>query len=182
MSNQIQQIKEPEVFRANIRLKIGELFATLETNPEKISSTAINIEKGIYNFAIRESKMKKVLCKWESSSFVQIYLARLRSLLWNMESNMELRQMILSGEINAEMLSKMTHQEFHPEQWKEMIERKMLRDASKISDNTQASTDMFTCRKCKSKRCTYYEMQTRSADEPATVFITCLNCGKNWRQ
>ena len=82
----------------------------------------------------------------------------------------------------AEILSKMTHQEFQPEQWKEMIERKMMRDASKFSDNTQASTDMFTCRKCKSKRCTYYEMQTRSADEPATVFITCLNCGKNWRQ
>jgi transcription elongation factor S-II len=182
MSLSIQQIKEPEVFRRNIQQKIGELFISLETNPEKLTSIAMNVEKGIYNYAIRESKMKKVLCKWESSLFVQVYLARLRSVLWNLESNLELRQMIQSGEITAEMLSKMTHQEFQPEQWKEMMERKMMRDASKLSDNTQASTDMFTCRKCKSKRCTYYEMQTRSADEPATVFITCLNCGKNWRQ
>jgi len=182
MSIYAQQIKDPSLFRTNIQQKIGELFLSLETNPEILTSIAMNVEKGIYNFAIRESKMKKVLCKWESQPFVQIYLSRLRSLLWNLESNLELRQMIQSGEITAEILSKMTHQEFQPEQWKEMIERKMMRDASKFSDNTQASTDMFTCRKCKSKRCTYYEMQTRSADEPATVFITCLNCGKNWRQ
>jgi transcription elongation factor S-II len=176
------QIKEPEIFRQNLQQKIGELFLSMEIEPEKLTSTAINIEKSIYNFAIRESKMKKVLCKWESPLFVQIYLSRLRSLLWNLESSLELRQIIVSGEITPEMLSKMNHQEFQPEQWKEMIERKMMRDASKFSDNTQASTDMFTCRKCKSKRCTYYEMQTRSADEPATVFITCLNCGKNWKQ
>ena len=49
--------------------------------------------------------------------------------------------------------------------------------AKKISE-TQVQ---FTCSKCKSKKCTYYEMQTRSADEPATIFITCLDCGKNWR-
>ena len=57
----------------------------------------------------------------------------------------------------------------------------MKRDVSKFNTNTQASTDMFTCRKCKSKRCTYYELQTRSADEPATIFVTCLDCGKNWK-
>jgi transcription elongation factor S-II len=176
------QIKEPEVFRRNLQQKFEELFVTLESSPEKRTSLAINIEKSVYNFAIRESKLKKVLCKWESPLFVQIYLSRLRSILWNLETNHELLQMIHTDEINPEMLSKMTHQEFQPEQWKEMIERKTMRDASKFSDNMQASTDMFTCRKCKSKRCTYYEMQTRSADEPATVFITCLNCGKNWRQ
>ena len=54
-------------------------------------------------------------------------------------------------------------------------------DASKYDDNIQASTNMYTCRKCKSTRCTYYEMQTRSADEPATIFVTCLDCGKHWR-
>jgi len=48
--------------------------------------------------------------------------------------------------------------------------------------NIQASTDMFTCKKCKSKRTTYYEAQIRSADEPATIFITCIDCGKHWKQ
>jgi DNA-directed RNA polymerase subunit M/transcription elongation factor TFIIS len=75
----------------------------------------------------------------------------------------------------------MTHQEINPKQWKEWIDKKIQRDASKFNDNIQASTDMYTCKKCRSTRCTYYEMQTRSADEPATIFVTCLDCGKHFR-
>ena len=47
--------------------------------------------------------------------------------------------------------------------------------------NIEASTDTFTCRKCRSKKCTYYQMQTRSADEPMTVFVTCLDCSTRWK-
>ena len=46
----------------------------------------------------------------------------------------------------------------------------------------EAVTDSFTCRKCRSKKCTYYELQTRSADEPMTLFITCIDCGTKWKQ
>ena len=88
---------------------------------------------------------------------------------------------LTNGEIKAESLAHMTHQEMDPEHWRELLEKKSKRDENKYSNNAQASTDMFTCRKCKSKRCTYYELQTRSADEPATIFITCLDCGKNWK-
>ena len=75
----------------------------------------------------------------------------------------------------------MTHQEMNEDIWKELLEKKMKRDANKYTNNIQASTDMFTCRKCKSKRCTYYEIHTRSEDEPATIIVTCLECGKNWK-
>lgn len=40
---------------------------------------------------------------------------------------------------------------------------------------------MFKCGKCKSKKTTYYQMQTRSADEPMTTYVTCLNCGQHWK-
>jgi transcription elongation factor S-II len=52
----------------------------------------------------------------------------------------------------------------------------------KNNRNIQANTDMFTCKKCHNNECTYYEMQTRSADESATIFVTCLKCGKNWKE
>ena len=40
---------------------------------------------------------------------------------------------------------------------------------------------MFKCRKCKSKKTTYYQMQTRSADEPMTTYVTCMECGLKWK-
>lgn len=33
----------------------------------------------------------------------------------------------------------------------------------------QAETDAFKCGRCQQRKCTYYQMQTRSADEPMTV-------------
>ncbi|KAK3011514.1 hypothetical protein RJ639_011122 [Escallonia herrerae] len=40
-----------------------------------------------------------------------------------------------------------------------------------------------TCPHCAHGRAAYYQMQTRSADEPATTFYMCLNekCGGFWK-
>jgi len=41
---------------------------------------------------------------------------------------------------------------------------------------------LLRCGKCKQNQVDYYEMQTRGADEPMTVFAHCLHCGKRWTQ
>ena len=184
-SLQTLTINDPTNFRENITKKIQSIWAkeTMHSSLGTIyNNISVNVEKGIFNFAIREAKIKKIIAKWENPAFVALYISRLRSVVFNLEDNPELMHALNSGDIEVPIFSKMTHQEFQPEKWKDMIERRIMKNASKYEDNMQASTDMFTCRKCRSKRCTYYEMQTRSADEPSTIFITCLNCGKNWRQ
>ena len=35
----------------------------------------------------------------------------------------------------------------------------------------------FECKKCKKRNCSITEKQVRSADEPATQFVQCLECG-----
>lgn len=40
----------------------------------------------------------------------------------------------------------------------------------------------FKCSRCKSQKTWFYQLQTRSADEPMTNFITCSNCGKHWKE
>jgi transcription elongation factor S-II len=163
----------PETFRNNIRTKLTSKIG------EKYNKIATNIEKAIFNYAIKEATQKKIIKKWENQSFKQLYTDRLRSIMINMnDSTIEKLQ---THELNPQTFAFMTHQEMNPERWKNLIEDKIKRDASKFNTNIEASTDMFTCKKCKSKKCTYYELQTRSADEPATIFITCLDCGKHWK-
>ncbi|VDP25875.1 unnamed protein product [Echinostoma caproni] len=42
-------------------------------------------------------------------------------------------------------------------------------------------TDLLRCGKCKQTKCTYNQVQTRSADEPMTTFVFCNNCGHRWK-
>ncbi len=42
-------------------------------------------------------------------------------------------------------------------------------------------SDILQCGKCKQKKCTYNQVQTRSADEPMTTFVYCNNCGHRWK-
>ena len=165
-------IQTPDKFRENIRAKLHKILES--------DNLATNLEKGIYNYAIKEANSKKIVKKWENPHFAQLYLDRLRSIYINIKSN-ELLEQIKNGDIQPQTVAFMTHQEMNPTQWHSLIEKKIKRDASKFNTNIQASTDMFTCKKCRSKRCTYYELQTRSADEPATIFVTCLDCGKHWK-
>jgi len=170
----MNKITNPQVFRENIQTKISGIIGISD------DAISINLEKGIFNYALKEATHKKIVKKWENPQFTCIYIDRLRSVYMNLKNELFLNR-IKNGEIDSKNVAFMTHHEFNPEKWRDLIEKKMKRDASKYDDNIQASTNMYTCRKCKSTRCTYYEMQTRSADEPATIFVTCLDCGKHWR-
>jgi DNA-directed RNA polymerase subunit M/transcription elongation factor TFIIS len=47
--------------------------------------------------------------------------------------------------------------------------------------NEEDYEGQFKCGKCKSTKTTYYQMQTRSADEPMTTYVTCKGCGNRWK-
>jgi DNA-directed RNA polymerase subunit M/transcription elongation factor TFIIS len=166
-------IKNPTEFRENIRNKLNEFF-----NDEK---HGINLEKGVHNWAIKESTTKKVIKKWDNPFFVQIYLNHLRSIYINLKQT-RIINIVNSGEIKSQDIAFMTHQELCPDKWGPLIKAKSIRDKNKFEDNIEAMTDTFTCRKCKSKKCSYYLMQCRSADEPMNIFITCLNCGARMKK
>jgi len=172
MSQQtLRKIENPEKFRDNIRAKLNNIL-----NNEKNS---INLEKGIYNYTVKEATSKKVIKKWDQPFFIQIYIDRLRSVFFNL--NTELLQRLETGDIQAHQIAFMTHQELQPAKWSVLIDAKIKRDKSKFENHVEASTDTFKCRKCKSNKCSYYALQTRSADEPMTIYVTCLSCDNRWK-
>ena len=172
MSQTMRKIENPEKFRSNIRSKLDEIL--------KNEKNSVNLEKGIFNFALGEAKNRKVVKKWDNPYFVQLYVDHLRSIFTNLNNPYILDQ-LNSGSIKAHTIAFMTHQEMRPEKWDELITAKSKRDQNKFENNLEAATDTFTCRKCKSNKCTYMQLQLRSADEPMTTFVTCLSCGNRWR-
>lgn len=172
----VKTIENPDEFRANIAAKLSPFFVS-KGGSEK---HAANLEKGIHNWALKEATNRKVVKKWDNPFFIQIYLDHLRSIYINLKND-KLIEQVVSGEIKSHMIAFMSHHEMRPEKWEEMIRLKSIRDKSKFEVNLEACTDTFTCRKCKSKKCSYYQMQTRSADESMTVYISCLDCGARWK-
>ena len=166
-------IKSPESFRNNIRSKIQEYI------PDAKNSK--NIEIGIFNYALKEANNRKVIKKWDNPYFVQIYVCQLRSIYLNLKKNPNLAIQVENGEIKPHKIAFMTHQEMSPEKWNALIDSKIKRDKTKYETNMEAATDTFKCRKCHTNKCTYYQLQTRSADEPMTTFVTCLECGNRWK-
>lgn len=167
----LHKIDNPDTFRVNIRKKINE-----KLDDEKAS---INLEKGIFNYCLKEADQRKVIKKWDNKFFIQIYLSHLRSILTNL--NEDLIKEIKNGTLPAQKIAFMTHQELDHKKWAPLIELKSKRDQNKFEVNMAAATDTFTCRKCKGKNCTYYLQQTRSADEPMTIFVQCIDCGTRWK-
>jgi transcription elongation factor S-II len=144
------------------------------------------IEKSVYNYCIQISKEKNIKRRWDNEIFKNIYISKNRSLYSNITNsyikNDNFKKKILSGEIDLNKIAHLSSYDIFPENWKELLDEKIKRDKLKFELKPEAMTDVFKCRRCNSRSCSYYEVQTRSADEPMTQFINCLNCGNRWRQ
>jgi transcription elongation factor S-II len=166
-------IQNSNACRKNFKNKINVLF-----NNETYSS---NLEKGIFNYSLKEATNKQVIKKWDNPYFIQIYVNRMRTILFNLKKNIHLIEQVKQSEIKSYDIAFMTHYEMCPEKWSKMLHIKSERDKGKFNINIEASTDTFTCRKCKGNKTTYYQLQIKSSDEPMTTFINCLNCGNRWK-
>ncbi|KDP21858.1 hypothetical protein JCGZ_00645 [Jatropha curcas] len=108
-----------------------------------------------------------------------------RSIMFNIKDpkNPDLRRKVLLGEVDPRKLISMTPEEMASQQRQrenEEIKKKALHH-SQIGGPSQATTDQFKCGRCQQRKCTYYQMQTRSADEPMTTYVTCVNCNNRWK-
>jgi transcription elongation factor S-II len=174
---------ENSSYKSNIRNSSCNLFYKILNDDSK----SRQMEKDIYNACLKYANENGIIKSWDNIVFKKLYVSRIRSIYTNLKSdsylgNKNFLNKILKGDINHKNISSISKYDIYPEVWTELLSKLAEKDKLKYSLKPEAMTDMFKCRKCGSRSCSYYEFQTRSADEPMTQFITCLDCNNNWKQ
>lgn len=111
--------------------------------------------------------------------------AKYRSLMFNLkaDNNTDFRRRVLLGQVRPERIADLTPAEMASDTRKlqnKKIEEKALFECER-GGAPKATTDQFKCGRCGQRKTTYYQLQTRSADEPMTTFVTCVNCNNHWK-
>jgi transcription elongation factor S-II len=130
------------------------------------------IETAILNRCINDAQKWFVDIDWTNTVFVDMYRSRAVSLYpyREMAKDMDVTKFVDS-----------TLVDLNPGRWKAMIQSIIDKKKAMYSKKSTASIFLH-CSSCKKKtRCDFYQLQTRSADEPMTTFVTCLECDKKWK-
>ena len=146
-----------------------------------------SIEKGIYTYCNEAGDLVGMDTNFNNITYKMMYVQKSRSVIHNLNpksylKNKRLLERVKNKKIKAERLAYLKHYELFPKKWEKLIEQQKILDKKLADMKPATTTDQFFCTKCKQRKCTFQQVQTRSADESMTSFITCLNCGYNWRE
>ena len=142
------------------------------------------VEKSIYNATIKETRVKCIPRSWDSPQFKFIYKSKYNKILCNCGYNPNAKfvmEKIKYGLWKPESIVTMKSEELYPDLWENILLNNIKKMKALTMEAPKDGTSIFKCGKCKKNNCNYFQMQTRSADEPMTTFVTCLNCNNRWK-
>lgn len=162
--------------RQFVRSKLGEHMN---------SKLAHNVEKSIFNETIRSVDRNDDEADWSNHRFRHMYKNIYVNLLQKLKNpKCSLLDRLIAGEVSSKELASLKPDVQWPEgPYAETIRQLKIKEDAKIlaSDPDKIPDGAFECRRCKSMKTTYYQLQTRSADEPMTTYVTCLRCNNKWK-
>ena len=102
------------------------------------------------------------------------------------EKNSDFRDKIIKGVYKPEDLATMDAFEMVNTNKKKEIQQNIENNINSVRSDwdekhAPVTEGVYKCSKCGGKKTRQHEMQTRSADEPMTLFIHCVNCGNSWK-
>ena len=178
-------VKTNDVFvNCAIREKVISNFAEVFGSVDM----ATEFELYILQFLVELSKKEGIDVDWANRTFWNMYRSRAISLYENIlggesyvKNDEQLLEKIKSGVLGLKTVAEMTSMDMCPSRWKDAI-NKIIEDEKKLYASQQNASIVMWCSSCKKKtKCDYYQLQTRSADEPMTTFVTCLECDRRWK-
>jgi DNA-directed RNA polymerase subunit M/transcription elongation factor TFIIS len=157
-----------------------------KTNEDELSNIVEQLDNEIYKWCINHLDKKMINNPKEHSTLPIIYFNKFLQIYSNLLPNKYIKNdylldKIVSKEIPINSICNLKPEQIYPKAWEELLEKKRKIDKIKYSIKDEATTDEYVCRRCKNNKCTYYQRQTRSADEAMTTFITCTICQNKWK-
>lgn len=136
------------------------------------------LEESIYQYSLNYTEENDL-----KSYQNEIYYHKLNDLINNLDYNSDIKNNFLlkaikTDELDISNIVNLEPNKLFPEKWKQIIDKINWHEYKK---KNMATTDIFKCNKCGERKCTFYQLQTRSADEPMTTFVNCLVCGSSWK-
>lgn len=108
-------------------------------------------------------------------------IVRSKSLNLKDKNNPNLCKNVYDGVISPEKYIKMSPEEMQSLDLKKEVEKAIQDSLYDVQiPEIKAETDIFKCSACGQRKASYRQLQTRSADEPMTTFVTCV-CGHKWK-
>ena len=177
------------------------LYSQLINKYKKTQSYEIMYNRYVTFFSpeIAKSLIEGILCyAWlisseinlpmSSDEFQTIVITKHNLIVSSIENNTandNLYKKIANGIINPpEVVAFMSRQqllpEFHGKRAQMILTRAEAEDAE-IIDPEKMEDGFYECKKCGKRKTKHYEMQTRSADEPMTIFVICYLCHITWK-
>ena len=138
---------------------------------------SFQIETEILKYTKSKLKEKEFDQEWDNIKVRRIYCQKVRSLLYNIKNSKTLKDLLNSNTVLPDKLVKLSHEDMMPERYEEINRRRIRKETTQFDFE-----GLYKCEKCKSKKTTYYQLQTRSADEPCTTYIQCLDCMNTWSE
>lgn len=166
-----------------LRVKVQSILAS--TIPLLTTEQRTELEEILFQNVLKTADKQEIRKAWNFQGFRDIYLGTARRIIGNLDptsyvKNTHVWERFTNGELTLAQIVNQNYYELCPENWQVMVDRRAKRERIQLEGDFSRATDKWLCNGCKMRKCTYYELQTRSADEPMTIFIQCLNCGKRW--
>lgn len=149
---------------------------------------AVNFERGAYNQAIRicgelrPNNIHRFKCNYVRQAMKMIGYTDPNSYAFSANDTDEHRRRVLVNVVSRkpgwdfDSIYQAIPWDFFPEKYDEIRESFRMKGKDK-----PLVEGFFTCGKCKKNYTEFFQLQTRSADEPMTTFVSCLICGNRWR-
>lgn len=162
---------------ATIRKFVAKKFQDICEGDEKMGK---NIEIAVFNWAVRRFPKN---ASWENKPFKEMYKFKYLEIKNALKNG--LFERLKNKELKIKSLVTMNPDMILPEgpYAKALFDNiqkdlEIERNKAKLDEEYEG---IFKCKKCGSKKTTYYQLQTRSADEPMTTYVTCKDCENHWK-